>query len=196
MPALAKIGPERREQMILEAHPEIDQLALRAERIVEENTSFKIKSRRLYKLADEMKEMLAPFVACSSGCSYCCHMPTFIYQHEADAMAAASGRRARQLKHRPPHVAFKAGRAFNGHPCPFLSSEGRCSIYEHRPLICRVHNSLADDPDVCRVEPSGPPKPRPCVDPDRIEEHYHVAARRARATEGWGVIQEFFPPER
>ena len=188
-------GAARRWQLIQQAHPEIEELTMRSQRIVEENSSFKVKSHKLYKLADEMKAMLAPFVVCSSGCSNCCHMPTLIYQHEADAMAVVSCRRARQLRYRPDHEVLKAGRAFTGQPCPFLSPDGRCSIYEHRPLICRVHNSLEDDPAVCKVDPSGPPSQRACVDPDRIEVPYHQAARRARPKEGWGVIQEFFPLE-
>ena len=34
-------------------------------------------------------------------------------------------------------------------PCPFLK-DGRCSIYEHRPLACRAHYALAN-PDNCKM---------------------------------------------
>lgn len=43
-------------------------------------------------------------------------------------------------------------------PCPFLNSEGACSIYEYRPLICRTTGSsftTADDVgEICELIPS------------------------------------------
>lgn len=185
-------GAERRQQLILNAHPEVLDIPSRAERILNENSRFPIKSVRFYQLADEMKAMLEPFVVCGPGCSYCCHMPTMIYQHEADAMAAAAKCTARRLKYRLMPVALSAARVFRGHPCPFLV-EGHCSIYDHRPLICRLHNSLNDDPHDCVIEMGANSKPVHSADPDFVEMPYHRAVQKWRPREPWAVIQEFFP---
>ena len=34
-------------------------------------------------------------------------------------------------------------------PCPFLSKEGACGVYEHRPMSCRMFFSYSD-PRFCR----------------------------------------------
>lgn len=177
---------------ILDARPELPNVPLRAQRILSENIRFLIKSDRFYRLADEMKAMLEPFVVCRSGCSYCCHMPTMIYQHEADAMAAAGNCMTKKLDYRPAPLALQAAIAFNGQPCPFLA-DGRCSIYAHRPLICRLHNSLNDDPHDCLVMPGSKRKAIYAINPDYVEMPYHQAVLKWKPEEPWGAIQEFFP---
>jgi Fe-S-cluster containining protein len=34
-------------------------------------------------------------------------------------------------------------------PCMFLL-DGACAVYESRPLVCRGHHVVGDDPDICR----------------------------------------------
>jgi hypothetical protein len=187
-------GAARRYERLLNAHPELLNIPARAERILNENSRFQVKSARLYRLADEMKAMLEPFVVCGPGCSYCCYWMTMIYQHEADAIAAASGRKARKLSYRHPQLALDAARAFKGQPCPFLLAD-RCSIYQHRPLICRVHNSLNEDPHDCIFPPKAVQQTVEAVDPDFVEMPYHQAVQRWKPSEPWGAIQEFFVPD-
>lgn len=183
----SKIGPERRLQLLLDAHPELMDIPDRAERILNENTRFTLKSVKFYKLADEMKAMLEPFVVCGPGCSHCCHMPIMINQHEADAMAAAANRKALRLKARLIPVALSAAWSFRGQHCPFLV-DGRCSIYEHRPLICRLHNSLNDNPRDCFIPMTGERTPTHMVDPDFVELPYHDAVLRWNPREPWGAV--------
>lgn len=182
----------RRYKCILDAHPELLDIPGRAERILSENTRFSTKSVRLYQLADKMRSMLEHFVVCGVGCSYCCHMPTMIYQHEADMMAAAGNCNAKELGYRPAPLALRSAMAFNGQPCSFLA-DGRCSIYEHRPLICRLHNSLNDNPHDCLVTTGGKRKSIYAVNPDYVEMPYHRAVLKWKPREPWGAIQEFFP---
>lgn len=33
-----------------------------------------------------------------------------------------------------------------GHPCPMLDPDGSCSIYDHRPLVCRAFDSEVPAP--------------------------------------------------
>jgi Fe-S-cluster containining protein len=194
MPDDIHTGAERRHHLILNAHPNLLDIPEHAERILSDNVRFTIKSTRLYRLADEMKLMLESFVVCGPGCSHCCYLPTMIYQHEADAMAVVANRAARRLEFRVMPVALHAAQAFSGQPCPFLM-ENCCSIYDHRPLICRLHNSLNDDPQDCLIVNGACSKPIHAIDPDLVEMPYFRAVMGWKPSEPWGVIQEFFPAD-
>ena len=182
-----------RYQRILEAHPDLLKIGDQASRIEQANMRFPLKAAKLYRLADTLKARLEPFVVCTSGCSACCHMPTMAFQHEAEAMAVASGRTARRLAFREIPDALSAANAFIGQPCPFLV-DGRCAIYAYRPLICRLHNSLNDDPRDCQITPTGTIRPVLGVDADMVEMPYIRATLRWNPREPYGTLQEFFSP--
>jgi Fe-S-cluster containining protein len=185
---------DSRYALILEAHPDLEVIEAQAIRLELGNMRFPLKAAGLYRLADTLKGMLAPFVQCRSGCNYCCYMPAMAFQHEAEAIATATGQPARKLGFRPMPVALAAAQAFKGLPCPFLVA-GLCSIYAHRPLICRLHHSLNDDPRDCQLTPEGTTKPVANVNPDMIEMPYLRAVLRWNPREPYGAMQEFFPPE-
>jgi hypothetical protein len=105
-------------------------------------------------------------VACRAGCDFCCRVPMGVQAHEvllaADhilthftaAQVAATVERA--AVHRARVAAPEAVLASGiGVPCPALQ-EGRCSIYEARPEICRAHHTSSaqvcakflDDPGI------------------------------------------------
>lgn len=89
--------------------------------------------------------------ACGAGCTYCCHLqvelsvPELVSlvshinenfsQEEKEALkdrVDAAERRARGLN--------SYERLFARVPCPLLS-DGQCSVYPARPLVCRGYNS-------------------------------------------------------
>jgi Fe-S-cluster containining protein len=179
-------------EKICRTHPEIMKIEARAARIQSANMRFETKSQRLYALADEMKGMLEPFVVCKSGCSHCCRMPTMIYLHEAKRMAQTSGRQYNFVPPSPLPMALARARAFNGNPCPFLQND-QCSIYEDRPLICRLHNSLNDDPLDCKVHVEGRVGHLSSFNPDWVEMPYLYSVLAWNPREPYAVIQEFFP---
>jgi Fe-S-cluster containining protein len=100
-----------------------------------------------------------PALQCSEGCSYCCCKPGVlitvpellrILSHVGaewdDVSRLALAERARR------YAAQIEGRRFDDAtnesvPCPLLL-EGRCSVYELRPLVCRGYNSTSVD--ACR----------------------------------------------
>ena len=45
----------------------------------------------------------------------------------------------------------EAAVSYTGVACTFLDGSQRCSIYEARPLTCRLHLSLADDEGPCKL---------------------------------------------
>ncbi len=95
-------------------------------------------------------------VACRAGCDHCCHQSVGVTPPEAlaivahlkqtlsaDELAALSARMAERVERTR---GLSADERFSPQlPCSFLR-DGRCSIYDVRPLVCRGMNSLdADD---------------------------------------------------
>jgi Fe-S-cluster containining protein len=91
-------------------------------------------------------------VACKAGCDHCCYQSVGVTPPEALAIRDHLRQTlpAADLATVAAHVADRNQRTRGlssderfspEHPCPFLS-EGRCSIYEVRPLACRGMNSL------------------------------------------------------
>jgi Fe-S-cluster containining protein len=105
--------------------------------------------------------------ACAAGCSWCCHVHVDASAPEifaAAAFVAASPRAAElrgRLSSRRAHVealddeARWAARI----PCALLDGDGRCAIYEARPLRCRAFHVRSADP--CRAAFEGDEREEP-----------------------------------
>ena len=115
------------------------------------------------QFADEaiaiVHEEYRPRLHCQEGCHYCCCKPGVlasipellrilarIHSTFSEVDVIALGERATR------YGAQVAGTNFNdlvdeSVPCPLLV-DGRCSVYEVRPLVCRGYNST--DVDACR----------------------------------------------
>jgi Fe-S-cluster containining protein len=106
-----------------------------------------------------VKDEYRPALHCKEGCTYCCCKPGVltlvpeflrILDHvqstfSADAVSALAARARR-------YASQIEGHSFDDPtdesvPCPLLV-DGRCSVYELRPLVCRGYNST--DVDACR----------------------------------------------
>lgn len=76
---------------------------------------------------------------CGAGCSDCCghHLTVSLVEAESIARTLATrdaGTRAR--------LATRAAGLPEGEgPCPALEEDGRCAVYEGRPLVCRSHGA-------------------------------------------------------
>lgn len=72
-------------------------------------------------------------LACGPGCADCCRRELTVTAVEAvgivEVVAAAPPARRAEL----------ARRAREGAPCVALDPDGRCSVYEERPIVCRSH---------------------------------------------------------
>lgn len=88
--------------------------------------------------------------ACKSGCDACCHIPVMISAAEAKTIGLAIGVVPAEV---PPELRNKPAPEWRGenYPCPFLRDK-RCSIYENRPLPCRLLFNLDRDDYLCRHE--------------------------------------------
>lgn len=96
----------------------------------------------------------APRVQCRAGCSACCRQNVTVTRPEAlllleaarDAGVAVDWQRvARQAQHPGPRwrELEPADRA-----CVFLGDDERCSVYEHRPAMCRKLQAVSP-PALC-----------------------------------------------
>lgn len=85
---------------------------------------------------------------CAAGCDSCCHRRFGVFEIEADRLREALSeldRRDPALRERVRHNAVDPDHADH---CAMLV-DGRCAVYEARPLICRTHGlpTAVVDPD-------------------------------------------------
>ena len=85
-------------------------------------------------------------IECRPGCSECCHQTFRVSEVEgatlAVGLAAAAPERRAAIVDRA-----RAYRPDARVPCPVLDAEGRCSLYDHRPRICRKYGVPLWHPD-------------------------------------------------
>jgi uncharacterized protein len=99
-------------------------------------------------------------------CANCCkETGTFVTQAEAQRLATRLGLPVEEFQRKYLAVAEEADSTddgeplpwqIRGQPCPFLSPDNRCSVYEDRPAECRGYPYL-DSPDftsrtICMIE--------------------------------------------
>lgn len=184
----------RKLEACIEANPWMDPevMEMQIARIALENASTRSWLGKIIRLADATVDALKPYVACGPGCAHCCRVPALIYEHEAIRMSKVSGREMVKLPYRPQENVLIASTKFRGHPCSFLVDE-MCSIYDDRPLVCRIHHSLSSDRNLCRAHLQQEAASIVQYDPDIIEMPYHHIALAGNSQEPWGNILEFFP---
>lgn len=149
------------------------------------NASPRCKLGRVYRLVEEISAIRASYIACGKGCSDCCHMNVTISKVEAEKMANASGRKPVEIKRAVPHETDE----YFGQACPFLQNDV-CSVYEARPLACRLHVSFYSTNIACKggSEIQGIPELRF----SGIEDSLHLLAKE-RAQTVFADIRDFFP---
>jgi Fe-S-cluster containining protein len=100
------------------------------------------KLEKLYIFMDELYSFVGKFTPCKKGCSLCCYNEVFISLLEAEYIEKSRGI-TQSLNLDRKH--------FRGTPCPFLE-DGACTIYNHRPFVCRRHVALFDNPKWCQFD--------------------------------------------
>jgi Fe-S-cluster containining protein len=84
--------------------------------------------------------------ACAAGCDFCCYLPVDVLAPEAFRIAAylEQTRAPEELATLVYRLGAQGQHDFGVRPCVFLAN-GRCSIYEVRPMVCRGYNSLSKE---------------------------------------------------
>lgn len=94
----------------------------------------------IYSYLDKYNVFVATFSVCSKGCNHCCTNDVLISRLEAEYITYKGGD---VLDQGTTITTNNKGR------CPFLATNGSCSIYENRPFNCRTLHTL-DDPKYCK----------------------------------------------
>ncbi len=76
--------------------------------------------------------------ACRAGCESCCHQRFGVFEVEAAPMRRALAELALRDPTRRQRVRDQADAPEHADRCALLV-DGRCAIYEARPMICRTH---------------------------------------------------------
>jgi hypothetical protein len=126
--------------------------------------------KTVYGLADKILEPFLRNSSCKKGCHTCCYYLVQIQAIEAETIrryvrdnfdhgliADVRGKIDEASTYYPHPVRIGSAypkklrdRHFNLHiPCPFLSDEGYCMVYEARPLIARTC-IVFSDPELCK----------------------------------------------
>lgn len=157
-------------------------------RIAQMNARLSVKLQEVLRTADLIFAHAGQFAACARGCGHCCHVHVPIADFEAHYIGDHIGVAPVALKQGIRHDRME----FSGKtPCPFLNN-GECSIYESRPLTCRMHLNFDIDNFWCLHENWNKPEafiPRPDITP--LMEAYHLLGGKAQPVVA--DIRDFFP---
>jgi len=157
-------------------------------RISQMNARISVKLQEVLRTADLIFAHAGKFAICARGCGHCCHVHIPIADFEAQYMGGHIGTAPAALK----QSIHRNRMEFSGKtPCPFLS-QGECSIYECRPLTCRMHLNFDIDNTWCLHENWNKPEaaiPRPDITP--LMEAYHLLAGKTQPVVA--DIRDFFP---
>lgn len=157
-------------------------------RIVEENASTKAKLGKFRALAERIADAVRPSSVCSDGCSHCCYIPVSMSQSEAGWIGAATGIKPADVPRRTAQEYADQQDDFLRVPCTFLNDD-RCSIYEFRPLECRLHFNISASPMFCDTSIRSEESVVPNVDLSV----FWIAYASLTATIAYGDLREFFP---
>ena len=102
----------------------------------------------LRELAQTFGEAVAPHAACTDGCAGCCYQPVSLTLEEAEVIARETGAPLRT----PASWTTGPVLQYVGEPCPYLH-DARCTIYRHRPMVCRLIFNMDADALLCQNIP-------------------------------------------
>lgn len=165
--------------------PELQALREEFIAVLKQPIALKGRLNRARKVADQISKAVTPHSACKASCSYCCHIPIALSSVEALVIGESIGVTPTMSISRDAREDINH---YHRQPCTFLQ-QGKCSIYDARPMACRLAFNMSDSPYFCNT----------AIDP----QDSHVAylnlqdlelAFTAAVVEGTvGDIRDFFP---
>lgn len=167
------IGPKRQEAFMR-----------RLKHIANSTEPVWIRLRQLYALVDEHMSFVKDHSGCRKGCCHCCHVAVAMLRPEAEMLGMRIKRKPKPLKGLRTFEDFDFG---YHNPCPFLKDH-QSSIYEDRPLACRMLWNLDEDGTLCELYP---PLTHPV--PYLNTTAYHVAYVQICQSIHSGDIRDYFP---
>jgi Fe-S-cluster containining protein len=102
----------------------------------------------LRQMAETFADAVAPQAACSDACDGCCYQPVSVTVQEAEVISREIGVPLQT----PTEWSTLPVMKYAGQPCPFLQ-DARCTIYQHRPMVCRLIFNMDADALLCQMVP-------------------------------------------
>lgn len=111
-----------------------------------------------YKIADNFLKKVneEKTITCKKGCSFCCHDEIHMSDIEAryfDKNVVPKANPNKMVLATQQNSIFKT-LPWKSKRCALLTKEGECSVYENRPLVCRVMNSN-EKAELCKIDGKG-----------------------------------------
>jgi hypothetical protein len=146
--------PQEKADSVTEKHKDKVRHCLNeAARLMKIPRSADYKVVRLIEIIDGLCSLAAPVATCKKGCDHCCYQAVAVSTWEVERIAKYAKRKPTGfIGYRPErdetisHITEK----FANTPCPFLVDDA-CAVYPVRPIVCRSHLSLSDDPMDCSL---------------------------------------------
>lgn len=130
----------------------IQQIESMAIELVDIKLSKNAKLTMLRKLIDGLNVLIVQNIACSKGCSSCCYMATLTFSIEVENISTQVKIKPKKFKgifkNLNDEKLANIQHTIQGVPCTFLKNN-ECSIYDIRPLACRLHHNLSNSPQMC-----------------------------------------------
>ena len=102
----------------------------------------------LRQMAETFAGAVGPHAACSDACDGCCHQPVSVTLQEAEVISREIGVPLQE----PAEWSTLPVMKYAGQPCVFLQ-DSRCTIYRHRPMVCRLIFNMDADALLCQMVP-------------------------------------------
>lgn len=190
-------------ERIVAAHPWLlpeGPLIRALHRIVETAASVRSRYRKFVQFADRINAAIEPHAQCKRGCAHCCHIAVSLTETEAELIGEAIGQRPAAPTHFHALTApqgFDPGESkvrYFGKPCPFLDGQV-CSIYENRPIACRLHHNLGEV-FFCRTDVPIAENGVSSLDTMALTGAMTAMFIRKNPSEKFADLREFFPRKR
>jgi Fe-S-cluster containining protein len=110
--------------------------------------AIKHKIHWLRQMAETFADAVAPQAACADACDGCCHQPVSVTLQEAELISREIGVPLQM----PGQWSTLPVMKYAGQPCVFLK-DSRCTIYQHRPMVCRLIFNMDADSLLCQMVP-------------------------------------------
>ena len=140
------------------------------------------KLRALYDFMTELYGSINKFLPCRKGCTACCHYPVSITVLEAEYIE-------RETKLKRQRAILNSWDRTSA--CPFLTG-GKCSIYDHRPFVCRRHVALTQTSYWCDSTRANTGK-FPLLSFTEVERVFQTLIKEAKQDKFYDIRQLFSP---
>lgn len=169
--------------------PWLGALHMDSRRVVIQNGSRPVRLRSLVALADRVAAEIQPSTPCRRGCNQCCHIAVPVTRTEAKLIGSRIG--VEPAEPRESTDARAMQHAQFGRPCVFLE-DGGCSIYDARPVSCRLHFHIGATPAPCDTAAGMTAQANANLDLSPVFSAYQEITDNS----GFADIRDFFPSGR